>query len=413
VDPEGGCVIRAVIGHQDTRAERAAIAGHTAAEREAFSRVIDILGATPAGDTEPWRSNNPQPANLSILHRADEVLAEDEHPSSWRRVDLRDCFDPDIGHEPTLLARTDQLALLYAGKRNEIHGPTESAKSWIALVVVLEVIRRGAVAVFIDWEDSPRSVVARLHALGATREEILDGFRYLQPMEPLTTATELDLRLEFDGAELVVVDAANEAMASAGLDPNKNMDVAIWYAKIPALATRAGATLLVIDHVAKDPAAQRGAVGGAHKINVLDGASYRADAIVPFGRGSTGLVRLRLKKDRQGYLRGVLGHGQEPVAAEVAFDATEPGSIVVEIRPPATSDETWQPTRLMEKVSRWVEDATEPVSQRDILDAVTGKRDYLVAAIAELVRGGYLARTEGPRGAHLHTSLRPFREDES
>jgi AAA domain len=382
-------------------------------EQRQFDLVVSYLGAEADGPIQPWGPDNLKRSKPSLFTRADAVLAEDEHPSSWRRVDLRDCFDPDIGHEPTLLARTDKLALLYAGKRNEIHGPTESAKSWIALVAVLEVIRRGAVAVFIDWEDSPRSVVPRLLALGATQEEILDGFRYLQPMEPLTTATELDLRLEFEGAELVVIDAANEAMASAGLDPNKNMDVAIWYAKIPALATGAGATLLVIDHVSKDPASQRGAVGGAHKINVLDGASYRADAIVPFGRGSTGLVRLRLKKDRQGYLRGVLGHGQEPVAAEVAFDASEPDTMVVEIRPPTPSEETFQPTRLMEKVSRWVEDATEPVSQRDILDAVQGKRDYLIAAIAELVRGGYLGRTEGPRGAHLHTSLRPFREDES
>jgi hypothetical protein len=65
------------------------------------------------------------------------------------------------------------------------------------------------------------------------------------------------------------------------------------------------------------------------------------------------------------------------------------------------------------KVARWVEGATEPVSQRDILDAVTGKRDYLIAAVAELVRGGYLKRTEGARGAFLHTSERPFREDET
>lgn len=391
---------------------REAEADFTAAEQAAFDRVIATLGPDiTVGPFEPWAPDNPRPPKPSVLHLADEALAEDEQASTWRSVDLHDCLDPDVGHAPTLLARTDQLALLYAGKRNEIHGPTESAKSWLALVAVLEVLRREGVAVYIDFEDSPRSIVARLLALGATKDQILHGFRYIQPMEPLTAATEIDLRLEFQRVELVIVDALNEAMAAAGLDPNKNPDVALWYAKIPALATRAGATLLVIDHVSKDPASQRGAVGGAHKINVLDGASYRADAVVPFGRGSTGLVRLRLKKDRQGFLRGVLGHGQEPVAAEVAFDATNPDTMVVEIRPPAVSEEPFQPTRLMEKVSRWVEGAAEPVSQSEILNAVTGKRDYKIAAIAELVRGGYFKRSEGARNAHLHTSERPFRED--
>jgi AAA domain len=372
-------------------------------EREVLDRVLATFPGTEVLSFQPYEK--------TLLEEADAALAE-EPINTWRAVDLRDCLDTDIEEAPTLLVRSDQLALLYAGKRNEIHGPTESAKSWIALIAVLEVLRRGGVAVFIDWEDSPRSVVARLLALGATAEEIVERFRYVQPMEPLTSATEVDLRLEFEGAGIVVIDAANEAMASAGLDPNKNVDVAVWYSKIPSFATRAGATVLVIDHVAKDPTAQRGAVGGAHKINVLDGASYRADAIVPFGRGSSGSVRLRLKKDRQGFLRGVLGPGLEPVVAEIAFDATDPEAIVVEVRPPGPADETFRPTRLMERVSRWVEDATHPVSQRDIVDGVRGKRDYLIEAIAELVRGGYLKRTDGPRGAYLHTSERPFREED-
>jgi hypothetical protein len=86
---------------------------------------------------------------------------------------------------------------------------------------------------------------------------------------------------------------------------------------------------------------------------------------------------------------------------------------VVEVRPPAGGEgESWKPTRLMEKVSRFVEDASEPLSTSSILRDVQGKRDYKVAAIEELVRGGYLGREDGPRNAFLHASIKPFREEE-
>jgi hypothetical protein len=346
-----------------------------------------------------------------VLKAADDALAEDVRRSSWRAVDLRPFLHPaEETDAPAFLRRTDGQALLYEAKRNEIHAPYESGKSIVAAVAAVEVMRAGGKVVWLDFEDSPRSLSARLLALGLTEGEALSAFSYIQPAEPLAPATELDLRLELRGASLVVIDAANEAMAAAGLDPNVNRDIAAWYAKVPRLVTGIEATLLVLDHVAKDPERQRGSVGGGHKQAAIDGASFRLEVVTPFGRGSAGLVRLRLTKDRQGYLRGLVGTGKEPVIAEIAIDGTDPEALGVEIRPPATADEEWQPTRLMEKVSRWIEGSSEPPSQREILDGVRGKRDYVTAAIAELIRGGYLKSTPGPRGAHLHTSERPFRE---
>jgi hypothetical protein len=366
----------------------------------------NVLAAFPDAVVLPFEP-------LSAVAEADAALVEDDRPSSWRAVDLRQHLEADDGRDaPSLLVRTDGRGLLYRGKRNEAHGPYESGKSWLAGVGVVEVLRSSGVAVWLDWEDSPRSVVARLLALGATEAEILRGFRYLQPAEPLTAATEIDLRLELNGAAFVVIDAANESMAAAGWDPNQNRDVAQFYRTIPRLSTEAGATLLVLDHVAKDPGSQRGPVGAGHKAAAIDGASYRVDAVTPFGRGSVGLVRLRLTKDRPGYVRGLLGSGREPVAAEVSFDATNPASLVVEVRPPSGVEaETWRPTRLMEKISLHVEAASEPLSTSAILTGVPGKRDYKIAAIEELVRGGFFSRAPGPRNALLHVSERPFREE--
>jgi hypothetical protein len=163
-------------------------------------------------------------------------------------------------------------------------------------------------------------------------------------------------------------------MAAAALDPNKNLDVARWYMTIPRLATEAGATLLTIDQVVKDPQNQRGAVGGAHKIVAIDGAAYRVEAAVPFGRGSAGIVKLCLEKDRPGWVRGA-HQGKNPVVAEIAFDATDPdGAVVAAIRASTRGAETWRPTTLMERISAFLEERTKPGSQRQILDAVPGKR---------------------------------------
>lgn len=213
------------------------------------------------------------------------------------------------------------------------------------------------------------------------------------------------------GAELVVIDGVNEAMAAASLDPNKNAEVARWYMTIPRLATEAGATLLTIDHVAKDPQNPRGAVGGAHKIAAIDGAAYRVEAAVPFGRGSSGIVKLRLEKDRPGWIRG--SHpGKSPVVAEVAFDATDPdGAILASVRAAtARGEEVWRPTALMESVSTFLEERGEPASQRQILDAIRGKRDYKIQAIVALVADAYVTTADGPRRATLYSSTKPYRE---
>jgi hypothetical protein len=379
-------------------------------EAEALGRVLLTFPGTKVGKCEPPEKE------LSVLEAADEVIREEraEGRSSWRSIDLAEFMGIDDGRDaPTLLLRSDDLAFYYAGKRNELHGPPESGKSWVALLVVLEVIRRGEVAVWIDFEDSPRAIVTRLLALGAEEDAILQNFRYIQPAELLTPEAVIDLRLELAGAVLVVVDAVNEAMTTSGLNPNDNRDIAIWYGVIPHLASLAGCASLMLDHVAKDPEQRRGATGGAHKTAALDGASYSLDAKTPFGRGSSGLLVLRLGKDRPGYVRGRFGAGAHPPVAEITMDATDPTAIVVGVKPPAATrdSEEWRPTRLMEKVSKFLESQDDPVSQKVVDDEVKGRRQYVIEALDKLESDGFVERSTGEHGAHLYASARPFRED--
>jgi hypothetical protein len=70
----------------------------------------------------------------------------------------------------------------------------------------------------------------------------------------------------------------------------------------------------------------------------------------------------------------------------------------------------------MEKVSRYLETQTEPVSRNNIESNVSGKALYVRDALDTLVSEGYARETEGPRhGANisrLYTSLNTYREAE-
>jgi hypothetical protein len=389
----------------------------TADEQAALDRVLSTFGPDNVivGKFEPYAKDETEDEPPTLLAEADAAFEEElaESRSSWRAVDLRGHMGVDDGRDaPTLLRRSDGLTFFfYGGKRNEVHGPSEAGKSWVAQLVVQEVIERGETAVWIDFEDTPRAVVMRLLALGVDEATIIANFRYIQPAERLTDATVIDLRLELVSATLVVIDAANEAMTAAGLDPNSNRDIAAWYDTIPRLATREGAAVIVLDHVAKDPQQRRGATGGGHKTAALDGASYALDVVTAFGRGSKGLVRMTLGKDRPGYVRGRF-EGLHPTVAEIAFDGTDPDNLIIEVNEPAATrdSEDWRPTHLMEAVSRFLEPLDEPASRRTITEAVKGKQAYVVDAIDALVAEDFVKRSAGPRNAALHVSIKPFRE---
>ena len=125
-------------------------------------------------------------------------------------------------------------------------------------------------------------------------------------------------------------------------------------------------------------------------------------------------MRLRLEKDRPGWIRGT-HPGKRPTVAEVAFDATDPdGAVEATITAPTRGDETWRPTALMERASVFLEERSEPASQRQVLDTkrggVNGKRDYVIQALAALVSDGYVTTAGGARGATLYSSVKPYRE---
>ena len=115
---------------------------------------------------------------------------------------------------------------------------------------------------------------------------------------------------------------------------------------------------------------------------------------------------MRVHKDRPGWL-------QRPQAAELELHSDpDTHTITWQFADPSTgaSGDHWQPTHLMEKVSRWLEEQDAPRSRNQVENAGLGKsRDHVRQAMDALTTEGYVNESPGPRGARMLTSVKPYR----
>jgi hypothetical protein len=191
-----------------------------------------------------------------------------------------------------------------------------------------------------------------------------------------------------------------------GVDENSAKDMGIVLRHLDALREASGATIVLVHHLGKD--VSKGLRGST-------ALSAAADTILTCTRTRTG-VSLHCSKQKDG------------VDGDVQRFALLPRRDSAVLAPSAEA-EPFRPTVLMEKVSRVLEASTERLSTRTIEGIVPGKAEAKRQAIglpgivpgkAEakrqaiglLVAEGYIAVEDGPRGARLHRSARPFRNSE-
>jgi AAA domain len=345
------------------------------------ARVVDVAhDVDPAARHPDW-----QPVDLGVLLRGEQL-------------------DP----APTILRRTDAEALLYPGRVHLVYGEPESAKGWLVLAACMEQMELGQSVVYIDFEDSAGTAIARLQSLGASHEQIGNLFTYIRPDTPATA--EVVASIPGIGAALVVIDGVTEAMTMHGLELKDNADVAKFVELLPRPLAKMGAAVVLVDHVAKDANGRgRFAIGAQHKLAGIDGAAYSLEVVKPFGRGLSGISRLTVTKDRPGFVRPVSVYGKR--TGDVHLTSGDGGAVVVRIEPAAdVTGDAFRPTFLMERVSRFLETLTEPASQTVIERKVEGKIESVRRALDVLVTEGFVERTPGPRNSLNHALTRPFRE---
>lgn len=335
--------------------------------------------------------------------------------ASWSAVDLAEVVAGVVTGTitrpaPTIGRRSDGQALFYPGKVNGVAGASNAGKSWTGFYACSQEITDGQHVVYIDLEDDMAAAVARLLDLGVPADVIVERFHYVSPAEAFTyaAAEAFGRLLDEVRPSLVVVDSTGESMALDGAKPNDDDDVARWFRRLPtSIARRSGAAVLVLDHVTKAEDGGLWPIGSQRKRAAIGGAQYMQVNVRPFDRTTPGFSKLVCAKDRHG-----IYHQGQTVALVHLTPHTE--GVDLELRAPAETSGSgigqWRPTAIMERISRALEDADEPMSVRALDRAVNGKKEHKQIATDLLVKSGHVDLAQGPRRAVLHQLVRPYRQ---
>ncbi len=292
--------------------------------------------------------------------------------SSWQSEDLRGVLaGTNLIDPPSVLARDDGVSMLYRGRVNAFFGEPEAGKTLLAQLAVVQEIAKGNCVVYVDYEDSKESAVERLRALGAKDDDIAEYFIYFDAQHPILDdqAEEVlsELIAQRGPVTLAVFDGVTAAMAMGQLDPNDGSDVTRFYGAAPRWFAGKGATVLLLDHVAKDKMGRgRWAIGSERKVSAIDGAAYTLKTVRTFGRGRAGKVQVTIAKDRPGYVRQHEGQGQTIAIFEPR--SIDDGKIEVRLLPAeqASEDGSFRRTIYMDRVSKVLETASGPLTARAV-----------------------------------------------
>lgn len=302
---------------------------------------------------------------------------------------------------PTLFTLEDGSSLLYAGKVHSLIGVGEAGKSMMCLIPVKEVLDRGGRVLWIDYEDTEEAFVTRLEEFGIPRSQ-WDRIDYLNPSKNLfsrqtnqTTKGWSDLQelVKARKHELGIIDAMTGAMSLDGLNTNYDGDVEQTYKWLTAPLAEQGVTVVVIDHLAKNPEGRYdSAIGSIRKKTGITGATFLAEVGERWsrpdgGEPSYGRIDLRILRDRVGYLRQ--GNKQDgDVIASIEVCATPDG--MIDLRPK-------RPHQVSSKTSnrKWAEildylDGADGASKSEVYEAVKGNKSDFLRTIREMVKKGLI-----------------------
>jgi AAA domain len=376
-------------------------------------------GKRPPGwtdkDEAEWRgettssptSSPPRPQVTSSLVPTPYGGDEDEHlvpdlvpSSSWTPSDI-----VALGAEPTL--PPEVAGLFYVGKNHLLSGESEAGKTWLALAAVADELNAGRGVLWVDADDvGAGDLLERLRSLEVADDVIARLFAYVLPDDGLSEGDLLELvaALERRSARLAIFDGFNPLLGLHGLDPNTGVDVERLYQLLDPIR-KAGCASVWTDNVVKSKEARGAwAIGSERKKSKAE-VHLGVRALEQFGRNRTGKARLDVFKDRPGHLRA------SPPGLFVLTSDGERCSWQFEDDHSHDEQGAFRPTRLMEKVSRYLEQWGEPQSRNAIEQAVIGNAQAKRLAIERLIAEGYALESQGPRGARPVQSVRPFREE--
>ncbi|MEE6288630.1 hypothetical protein V2J52_13290 [Georgenia sp. MJ173] len=293
--------------------------------------------STPNGSPVP--GTRPEPGTTTVPGSRPPVWEPGTAGTVQLYADVAGLLDGTIPDppEPDVLTRSDGRAIFYAGQVNWIFGDPESGKTFVALAAVAEHLRDGGRGIVLDLDHNGiHATIQRLVMLGAPTDALRDlsRFRYVEPEDyEHLLAVVKDCRTWKPG--VAVVDSIGELLPLFGASSNSPDDFTGVHSKVMKPLAMAGASVLCIDHLAKNSESRAiGATGTAAKGRAIGGVSLRVKIADQFTPGRGGSCHLTINKDRHGGLRKHSpSEDKEPIAGTFVLTAD-----------PLTGDTTWRVT---------------------------------------------------------------------
>lgn len=278
----------------------------TSAEEDALL-FGELMPSVPNGKAELTEQPLDDVDRFLFAEQPEEGTTESK--TSWGPVDLEAVLSGDLTpEEPAYLVRSDNKPMLYRGRVNAFVGPPESAKSWMALVACVQAMAAAENVLYLDFEDTPSSIVMRFLALGVSPAVLRRHLSYAAPETPLDFDAQEDIARVLDtlSPTVIVADGVNAAMSLMGLDIHSNNDATKFHQLVLKPLTRIDSCVITVDHVTKASEGRGSyAIGAQAKKAMTDGAMIGVRAVDQFGRGRLGKIELSVLKDKPGGVRAL------------------------------------------------------------------------------------------------------------
>lgn len=326
------------------------------------------------------------PLKLSAVRDEDaEAEAWDLHGQKWAET------PPPPPPVVAWKFSNEVSGVLHEGRRYLVVGEASAGKSLLSLLGVLEVAVAGGIAVYLDWDNGPKSAHSRLAKTEVITKhpEALSRIYYKAMAGDLFENQTVPVPKE---ARLIVIDAVSSSMGTERLNENEASDFTTWWVRVvePLREQAPDATIVLLDHPGHEGDRAR---GSSSKRGRVDGELSL--------KGTKGTRRLVVRKDRENDWPVPVGGTLATV--ELLADPTR--FVLARERGYETPGE-FRPTRLMEQVSLFLETEGSS-SRRRIRAGVTGKGTSIDKAVAQLIEEGYVEEAEDGRQARV---VQPYRE---
>lgn len=344
------------------------------------------------------------PIDEAGTNTTDDFLAPDSDAQGvvsrpFKRVGL------DISSKPE--PRPTIGRYLYKGGFTVFQSEAGVGKTWLALAVLLDIIRSGGVVLYFDEEGGDDLMRERLYALGASQADIAERFWYF-PFEArvwddddlVALRAIISEAAEVGPIQLAVFDSLPDFLAAAGLSEDSAKDVTTFVNRVCGTFREYGIAQAALDHLVKPPTSvrekkerSRYSRGSGAKLAKAD-ATILIETAEAFDTTTSGRLRVWKTKDRYGRL-DVPRMDEPGRILDVVVDAG-----TVRIGDSSAPITRWQgPTACMSRITEVLRERAAGLTFNKLDEVVPFARATVKSGIDELARQGVVKYANGPRNS--------------